>query len=90
MQFTLHTTLEERPQFVVEPRRQNIKLRNGDEKVTLECVAFGALIIWERRDGEIPSKAILGEKMPHWEFLMLEEKVLVITDVLQRIALEDK
>jgi len=30
--------------------------------VTLECIAFAALITWERKDGEISSKAILGEE----------------------------
>ena len=29
--------------------------------MTLECVAFDADITWERRNGEIPSKAILRE-----------------------------
>ena len=29
--------------------------------MTLECVAFDANITWERRNGAIPSKAILRE-----------------------------
>ena len=29
--------------------------------MTLECVAFDADITWERRRGEIPSKAIMRE-----------------------------
>ena len=46
----------------MQPKKQNVEVRNGDEKVMLECVAFGARISWERRDGEtIPSKAILRE-----------------------------
>ena len=54
-------TLDRRPELVVEPERQNIKIRNGYEKVTLECVAFGADIIWERRNGVVPDKAIQRE-----------------------------
>ena len=29
--------------------------------MTLECVAFDAVITWERKNGDIPSKAILRE-----------------------------
>ena len=36
-------------------------IRNGNERVTLECIAFGADITWERRDGKIPKKAMLRE-----------------------------
>ena len=47
--------------MVAEPNRQNIKIRNGDEKATLECIAFGADITWERRNDEVPDKAMLKE-----------------------------
>lgn len=57
----MYSILDRRPELVVEPKRQNIRIRNGREKVTLECVAFGANITWERRDGIIPDRAILRE-----------------------------
>ena len=54
--------LDERPEVVEEPKRQNVEIKNGDEKVTLECIAFGATITWERRDGvPVPAKATQRE-----------------------------
>lgn len=61
LMLAIQSTLDDRPEFVVEPKRQNIKLKKGDEKVTLECIAFNALIRWERKSGELPSKAVLRE-----------------------------
>lgn len=57
----ISSALDRRPELIVEPKRQNVKIRDGDEKVTLECIAFDATITWERRSGEIPDKAILRE-----------------------------
>ena len=54
-------SLDQRPQLVAEPKRQNIRIRNGDEKATLECIAFGADITWERRNDVVPDKAMLRE-----------------------------
>ena len=57
----LNFTIDDRPQLVVEPKKQNIMIRNGNERVTLECIAFGADITWERKSGMIPNKAMLRE-----------------------------